>query len=34
MIAIVISTFNKDVTDGLLKGCLRALNEMAIVMIK
>ena len=27
MIAIVISTFNKDVTDGLLKGCLRALNE-------
>ena len=27
MIAIVISTFNKDVTDGLLKGCLGALNE-------
>ena len=27
MIAIVISSFNKSVTDGLLEGCLLALKE-------
>ncbi len=27
MIAIVISTFNKPVTDGLLEGCLKSLNQ-------
>ena len=27
MIGIVVSVFNKPITDGLLRGCIKSLNE-------
>ena len=34
MIGIVISTFNKPVTKGLLDGCLKALSEKGIEKVE